>query len=67
MQEKRAVADPGPSGDHLENDREGRSAVVSDVPARQAVTGHNVRYVLLFGLLGTVVAFAAMTFFYWQS
>lgn len=25
--------------------------------ARQAVTGHNVRYVLLFGILGLVVAY----------
>jgi hypothetical protein len=30
----------------------------STTEARQGVTGHNVRYVLLFGILGTVLAFA---------
>ena len=28
--------------------------------ARQGVTGHNVRYVLLFGILGAVIVFAAV-------
>ena len=35
--------------------------------ARAGVTGHNVRYVLAFGLLGIIVAFAAVGFFYWGS
>jgi hypothetical protein len=54
-----------PSGDHIERDRKGEASVVADVPERQAVTGHNVRYVLLFGLIGAVVAFAALTAFHW--
>jgi hypothetical protein len=37
--------------------------VVDKVDARQGVTGHNVRYVLLFGLLGVIVAFAAILAF----
>ena len=33
--------------------------VVEDTTqARQGVTGHNVRYVLVFGLAGVIVAFA---------
>jgi hypothetical protein len=31
--------------------------VVPTPRARQAVTGHNVRYVLGFGIVGTVIAF----------
>jgi hypothetical protein len=30
--------------------------------ARQAVTGHNVRYVLVFGVIGVVIGFAIV---YW--
>jgi hypothetical protein len=43
------------SGDHLSDDTGGTRAVVSDIPERQGVTGHNVRYVLMWGLLGAVV------------
>ena len=32
--------------------------------ARAGVTGHNVRYVLAFGLGGVIVAFAALVFIY---
>lgn len=32
--------------------------------ARAGVTGHNVRYVLAFGLAGVVLAFAALLFIY---
>lgn len=32
--------------------------------ARAGVTGHNVRYVLGFGLVGVIVAFAALLFIY---
>ena len=32
--------------------------------ARAGVTGHNVRYVLAFGLGGVIVAFAALLFIY---
>ena len=34
------------------------------VQARQGVKGHNVRYVLIFGLLGAVVAMAVAYFFF---
>lgn len=33
---------------------------VTMTEARQGVTGHNVRYVLLFGLLGVIVIFATV-------
>jgi hypothetical protein len=36
--------------------------VLSKVEARQGVTGHNVRYVLWFGLAAVIVAFAAIHF-----
>jgi hypothetical protein len=38
----------------VENDR----VVESTTEARAAVTGHNVRYVLVFGTLGVIVLFA---------
>ena len=34
--------------------------------AREGVTGHNVRYVLLFGTLGVIVIFAALWLFYFH-
>jgi hypothetical protein len=37
--------------------------VLNTVEARQGVTGHNVRYVLLFGLIAVIVAFAAILAF----
>jgi hypothetical protein len=46
------------SGDHLERRPDEPVAVVANIPERQGVTGHNVRYVLLFGIAGVVVAFA---------
>ena len=39
---------------------------LSKVEARQGVTGHNVRYVLLFGLAAVIVAFAAIYLFYFH-
>jgi hypothetical protein len=48
------------TGDHLSQGPAGTRAVVSDVPERQGVTGHNVRYVLIGGLFGAVVGFAIM-------
>jgi hypothetical protein len=53
------------SGDHLYQAPDDRPAVVSDVPARQAVTGHNVRYVLAVSLFGAVCAMAAAWAFYY--
>jgi hypothetical protein len=40
--------------------------VLSKVEARQGVTGHNVRYVLWFGLAAVIVAFAAIYLFYFH-
>ena len=40
--------------------------VLSKVEARQGVTGHNVRYVLWFGLTAVIVAFATIYFFYFD-
>jgi len=37
--------------------------VLDEVQARAAVTGHNVRYVLGFGLAATIIAFAVILFF----
>ena len=34
--------------------------------AREGVTGHNVRYVLLFGTAGVIVIFAALWLFYFH-
>jgi hypothetical protein len=34
--------------------------VISTEEAREGVTGHNVRYVLGFGLIGIIVAFAVV-------
>jgi hypothetical protein len=41
----------------------GGPVVLDKVAARQGVTGHNVRYVLLFGLVAVIVAFAAILAF----
>jgi hypothetical protein len=52
------------------NDRENRSedrgeapVVLDEVDARAAVTGHNVRYVLGFGLAAVIIAFAVILVF----
>jgi hypothetical protein len=37
----------------------------STTEARQGVTGHNVRYVLLFGLGGVILAFALIYAVFW--
>jgi len=37
-----------------------RRTVLSTNQAREGVTGHNVRYVLGFGLVGIIVAFAVI-------
>jgi hypothetical protein len=52
--------DDSKSGDHLET-RPGRPpAVVANIPERRGVTGHNVRYVLLFGIAAVIIAFAVI-------
>jgi hypothetical protein len=38
--------------------------VTSGVRARQGVTGHNVRYVLGFGLAGAIIALTVLYLFY---
>ena len=42
------------------NEHDVPSTVISDDAARGGVTGHNVRYVLAFGLTGIIAAFAAV-------
>ena len=42
--------------------RNNTGQVLSTNEARQGVTGHNVRYVLGFGLLGVIIAFAVIGF-----
>jgi len=39
---------------------------VSDVPERQGVTGHNVRFVLIVGLAGAVLALATVYLIYFH-
>jgi hypothetical protein len=47
--------------EYKEADRHTAEGQVVPAPrARQAVTGHNVRYVLGFGLAGVVIAFVAV-------
>jgi hypothetical protein len=46
------------SRDNHQGEAERRPVVKSANEAREAVTGHNVRYVLGFGLAGIVLAFA---------
>jgi hypothetical protein len=41
-----------------------KPVVETTTEARAGVTGHNVRYVLLFGLGGVLVAFAALLWFF---
>jgi hypothetical protein len=45
-------------GPEIHHTREGDEIAVNSTRARQAVTGHNVRYVLVFGVIGVVVLFA---------
>jgi hypothetical protein len=52
--------DDSKSGDHLETAPEQPPAVVSNIPERQGVTGHNVRYVLFFGLAAVIIGFAIL-------
>ena len=52
-----AITEPGPATPE-------RPVVRREVQARQGVTGHNVRYVLGWGLAGTVIAFAVIYLIY---
>jgi hypothetical protein len=42
-------------------------AVESRTEARQGVTGHNVRYVLLFSVVAVVIAFAVIYGAFWAT
>jgi hypothetical protein len=46
--------------DSADRSRRTPSIVLQTEQARQGVTGHNVRYVLGFGLLGIIVVFAVL-------
>ena len=48
----------------LSQGRPEQRPVVSKVEARQGVTGHNVRYMLWFGVAAIIIAFAAIYLFY---
>jgi hypothetical protein len=52
--------DDSKSGDHLETGPDKSPAVVANIPERQGVTGHNVRYMLFFGIAAIVIAFAVI-------
>ena len=64
------VKTPAPSNEQRERFEwsgerrfEAEAPVLDKVDARQGVTGHNVRYVLLFGLVAVIIAFAAILAF----
>ena len=42
------------------SDNDGDEPEIGTTRVRQGVTGHNVRYVLIFGLLGVILAFAVL-------
>jgi hypothetical protein len=48
----------------MQGHKEEAPIAVSDVEARAGVTGHNVRSVLAFGLLGSLVAFAMIVVYF---
>jgi hypothetical protein len=44
----------------------GEQIVETPTEARQGVTGHNVRYVLVWGIVGVIVAFAIVYFLFFR-
>jgi hypothetical protein len=50
----------------LEADMESRGERIVESPteARAGVTGHGVRYVLIYGTLGVIAAFAVVLFYF---
>ena len=52
---------PQLEGDHI---RDGDHLVGTGTEARAGVTGHNVRYVLAWGIVGCIVLFAAAYFYF---
>ena len=54
-----------PHREHQVSDPDAKQPIViSEVRARQGVTGHNVRYVLGFGLAGAIIAMTVVYLFY---
>jgi hypothetical protein len=47
-------------------ERHGEQIVETTTEARQGVTGHNVRYVLVWGIGGVIVAFAIVYFLFFR-
>ncbi len=58
--------DDSKSGNHLETPPGQPRAVVANIPERQGVAGHNVRYMLFFGIAAVVIAFAAILVSYFD-
>jgi len=58
--------DDSKSGNHLETPPGEPPAVVANIPERQGVTGHNVQYVLFWGIAAAVIAFAAILVSYFD-
>jgi hypothetical protein len=58
-----------PHQKHQVSDRDDakRPTVISGERARQGVTGHNVRYVLGYGLAGAVIALTVLYLFYFAA
>jgi len=48
----------------MTHSNDSRPIVKDKTKARAGVTGHNVRYVLIFGLIGTIAAFIALAFYF---
>ena len=53
--------------EHRNSARGQTPAVVSATRAKAGVTGHNVRYVLIFGLLGVIAAFALVYIYFFSA
>jgi hypothetical protein len=58
--------DDSKSGNHLETPPGQPRAVVANIPERQGVAGHNVRYMLFFGIAAVVIAFAVILVSYFD-
>jgi acid phosphatase family membrane protein YuiD len=47
-------------------ERHGEQIVATTTEAREGVTGHNVRYVLVWSTVGMIVAFVIVYFFFFR-
>jgi hypothetical protein len=59
----RTAAPPASDRDTRFGETDETPLILDKVDARQGVTGHNVRYVLGFGLAAIIVAFAVILYF----